>query len=130
MIWYFRCIWRYELRIDRKYKENFHLNFVSLLSWFSHRAAIPPILICPSLASVFGCGLIFGTGVLYGMMSLGKKYVQIDHAGFGLCVSYYHMSFFFVYKMGIITYMEMSRFVLNVFEHIYHLNCVIIIKLK
>lgn len=43
----------------------------------SNRAAIPPILINPGLASVFGCGLIFGTGVLYGMMSLGKKYVQI-----------------------------------------------------
>ncbi|KAL5291101.1 CACFD1 family protein [Megaselia abdita] len=35
--------------------------------------AIPPIVICPSLASLFGCGLVFGTGVLYGMMSLGKK---------------------------------------------------------
>lgn len=36
-------------------------------------AAIPPILIEPGLASIFGCGLVFGTGVLYGMMSLGKK---------------------------------------------------------
>jgi len=35
--------------------------------------AVPPIVIFPSLASVFGCGLIFGTGVLYGMMSVGKK---------------------------------------------------------
>ncbi|XP_055314080.1 calcium channel flower isoform X1 [Sitodiplosis mosellana] len=36
-------------------------------------AAIPPVLLEPGLASIFGCGLIFATGVLYGMMSLGKK---------------------------------------------------------
>ncbi|XP_026481058.1 calcium channel flower isoform X1 [Ctenocephalides felis] len=35
--------------------------------------AIPPIIMCPSLASIFGSGLIFATGVIYGMMSLGKK---------------------------------------------------------
>lgn len=39
------------------------------------RAAIPPVLLEPGLASIFGCGLVFATGVLYGMMSLGKKYV-------------------------------------------------------
>ncbi|KAL5291100.1 CACFD1 family protein [Megaselia abdita] len=42
--------------------------------------AIPPIVICPSLASLFGCGLVFGTGVLYGMMSLGKKGSREDMA--------------------------------------------------
>ncbi|XP_055701929.1 calcium channel flower isoform X1 [Phlebotomus papatasi] len=35
--------------------------------------AIPPVALCPGLGSIFACGLIFGTGVLYGMMSLGKK---------------------------------------------------------
>ncbi|XP_031640267.1 calcium channel flower isoform X3 [Contarinia nasturtii] len=36
-------------------------------------AAIPPVILEPGLASIFGCGLIFATGILYGMMSLGKK---------------------------------------------------------
>ncbi|KAJ6643232.1 Calcium channel flower, partial [Pseudolycoriella hygida] len=35
--------------------------------------AIVPIIIKFGLASVFACGLVFLTGVLYGMMSLGKK---------------------------------------------------------
>lgn len=37
------------------------------------RIAIPPIIMCFSLGSVFGSGLIFATGVIYGMMALGKK---------------------------------------------------------
>ncbi|XP_053680323.1 calcium channel flower isoform X2 [Anopheles nili] len=35
--------------------------------------AIPPVILCFGLGSLFGCGLIFLTGMLYGMMSLGKK---------------------------------------------------------
>ncbi|CAB3372083.1 Hypothetical predicted protein [Cloeon dipterum] len=35
--------------------------------------AIPGILFCFGLGSLFGSGLIFATGVMYGMMGLGKK---------------------------------------------------------
>ncbi|XP_077300107.1 calcium channel flower [Arctopsyche grandis] len=35
--------------------------------------SIPPILLCFGMSSLFGSGLIFATGVVYGMMSLGKK---------------------------------------------------------
>ncbi|XP_049546194.1 calcium channel flower isoform X1 [Anopheles darlingi] len=35
--------------------------------------AIPPVIMCLGLGSLFGCGLIFVTGMLYGMMALGKK---------------------------------------------------------
>lgn len=35
--------------------------------------AIPPVILCPGLGSIFGCGLIFATGMVYGMMALGKK---------------------------------------------------------
>ncbi|XP_035788990.1 calcium channel flower-like isoform X1 [Anopheles albimanus] len=35
--------------------------------------AIPPVIMCFGLGSLFGCGLIFVTGMLYGMMALGKK---------------------------------------------------------
>ncbi|XP_053668378.1 calcium channel flower [Anopheles marshallii] len=35
--------------------------------------AIPPVILCLGLGSLFGCGLIFVTGMLYGMMALGKK---------------------------------------------------------
>ncbi|KAH8242463.1 hypothetical protein KR200_005200, partial [Drosophila serrata] len=35
--------------------------------------ATPPIFMCFGLASLFGSGLIFATGVVYGMMALGKK---------------------------------------------------------
>uniref|UniRef100_A0A0K8TQQ4 Calcium channel flower n=1 Tax=Tabanus bromius TaxID=304241 RepID=A0A0K8TQQ4_TABBR len=35
--------------------------------------SIIPLIIYFGLATIFACGLIFGTGVLYGMMSLGKK---------------------------------------------------------
>ncbi|KAL7731349.1 hypothetical protein ACLKA6_000467 [Drosophila palustris] len=33
----------------------------------------PPIFMCFGLASLFGSGLIFATGAVYGMMALGKK---------------------------------------------------------
>ncbi|XP_053954928.1 calcium channel flower [Anastrepha ludens] len=35
--------------------------------------ALPPIILCPGLSSIFACGLVFGTGVIYGLMGLGKK---------------------------------------------------------
>ncbi|XP_055625600.1 calcium channel flower isoform X1 [Toxorhynchites rutilus septentrionalis] len=35
--------------------------------------AIPPVILCFGLGSLFGCGLIFCTGMIYGMMALGKK---------------------------------------------------------
>ncbi|XP_031776991.1 calcium channel flower isoform X1 [Nasonia vitripennis] len=35
--------------------------------------AIPPFLLCIGATSFFGSGLIFATGVVYGMMSIGKK---------------------------------------------------------
>ncbi|RZF33952.1 hypothetical protein LSTR_LSTR010435 [Laodelphax striatellus] len=35
--------------------------------------ALPPFIFCIGLASFFGSGLIFLTGVIYGMMALGKK---------------------------------------------------------
>ncbi|XP_055383735.1 calcium channel flower isoform X1 [Condylostylus longicornis] len=42
--------------------------------------AIPPVIFCPGLGSIFGCGLIFATGVVYGMMSIGKKGTREDMA--------------------------------------------------
>ncbi|KAH1014051.1 calcium channel flower isoform X1 [Dendroctonus ponderosae] len=42
--------------------------------------AIPPIIIEPSVTIILGSGLIFGTGVLYGMMALGKKASREDMA--------------------------------------------------
>jgi hypothetical protein len=35
--------------------------------------SIPPVGLCFSFTRLIGCGLIFATGVLYGLMSLGKK---------------------------------------------------------
>lgn len=35
--------------------------------------SIPPVGLCFGLIRLFGCGLIFATGVLYGLMALGKK---------------------------------------------------------
>ncbi|KOX80744.1 Calcium channel flower [Melipona quadrifasciata] len=35
--------------------------------------AIPSVLLCFGLNSLFGSGLIFATGVIYGLMSLGRK---------------------------------------------------------
>ncbi|KAI4466121.1 hypothetical protein MML48_3g00014938 [Holotrichia oblita] len=35
--------------------------------------AIPAIILCPGISSIFGSGLIFTTGVIYGMMALGRK---------------------------------------------------------
>ncbi|XP_061395472.1 calcium channel flower isoform X1 [Musca vetustissima] len=36
-------------------------------------ASVIPVVICFSLGSLFPCALVFATGVIYGMMSLGKK---------------------------------------------------------
>ncbi|KAL1491014.1 hypothetical protein ABEB36_011675 [Hypothenemus hampei] len=35
--------------------------------------AIPPIIININFCTIFGSGLIFATGIIYGMMALGKK---------------------------------------------------------
>lgn len=35
--------------------------------------ALPAIILCPGLSTIFGSGLIFACGVLYGLMALGKK---------------------------------------------------------
>ncbi|XP_017789738.1 PREDICTED: calcium channel flower [Habropoda laboriosa] len=35
--------------------------------------ALPPVFLCFGVSSVFGSGLIFATGVIYGLMSLGRK---------------------------------------------------------
>ncbi|XP_049832257.1 calcium channel flower isoform X1 [Schistocerca gregaria] len=35
--------------------------------------ALPAIFLCPGLGSIFGSGLIFTTGVIYGLMALGRK---------------------------------------------------------
>ncbi|XP_068244757.1 calcium channel flower-like isoform X1 [Palaemon carinicauda] len=35
--------------------------------------SLPAIIMCPGLSTVFGSGLIFVTGVLYGLMALGRK---------------------------------------------------------
>lgn len=37
------------------------------------RIALPPVVLYISMGTLFGSGLIFATGVIYGMMSLGKK---------------------------------------------------------
>ncbi|PSN42799.1 Calcium channel flower [Blattella germanica] len=42
--------------------------------------AIPAIFMCPGLGSIFGSGLIFTTGVIYGLMALGKKGTRQDMA--------------------------------------------------
>ncbi|XP_069690579.1 calcium channel flower isoform X1 [Periplaneta americana] len=38
--------------------------------------ALPAIFLCPGLGSIFGSGLIFTTGVIYGLMALGRKATQ------------------------------------------------------
>lgn len=35
--------------------------------------ALPAVFLCPGMSSIFGSGLIFTTGIIYGLMSLGKK---------------------------------------------------------
>ncbi|XP_023167724.1 calcium channel flower isoform X2 [Drosophila hydei] len=42
--------------------------------------AVPPIFLCFGPASVFGSGMVFATGVVYGMMALGKKASREDMA--------------------------------------------------
>lgn len=54
-------------------KENHSIfNHLTIL-FLVYSIALPPVLIKPGLASIFACGLVFLTGSLYGMMSLGKK---------------------------------------------------------
>ncbi|XP_034192257.1 calcium channel flower isoform X2 [Osmia lignaria lignaria] len=43
--------------------------------------AIPPVFLCIKMSSIFGSGLIFATGVMYGLMSLGRKGTRPDPAG-------------------------------------------------
>ena len=43
--------------------------------FLSSSLSIPGIVMCQSVSIFFGSGLIFVTGVLYGMMALGKKSV-------------------------------------------------------
>ncbi|KAG7210686.1 hypothetical protein KM043_012190 [Ampulex compressa] len=35
--------------------------------------AIPPVFLCFGMSSVFGSGMIFATGIIYGLMALGRK---------------------------------------------------------
>lgn len=35
--------------------------------------AIAPFFVKPDAGQIFGSGLIFATGLIYGMMSIGKK---------------------------------------------------------
>uniref|UniRef100_A0A1B0FQ37 Calcium channel flower n=1 Tax=Glossina morsitans morsitans TaxID=37546 RepID=A0A1B0FQ37_GLOMM len=42
--------------------------------------ALLPVFLCFGLGSLFPCALVFGTGVLYGMMGLGKKASREDMA--------------------------------------------------
>ncbi|XP_011147831.1 calcium channel flower isoform X1 [Harpegnathos saltator] len=43
--------------------------------------ALPAVFLCPGMSSIFGSGLIFTTGIIYGLMSLGKKGSRPDPAG-------------------------------------------------
>lgn len=42
--------------------------------------ALPPVILCFGLGTLFGCGLVFVTGMIYGMMALGKKGSREDMA--------------------------------------------------
>ncbi|XP_023028991.1 calcium channel flower isoform X2 [Leptinotarsa decemlineata] len=42
--------------------------------------ALPPIIMSVGLSTIFGSGLIFTTGVIYGMMALGRKGSRDDMA--------------------------------------------------
>lgn len=62
-----------------------YFNYAKTLSDFADRRSfmqkaliyvglsIPPVGLCFGLLRLLGCGLIFATGVLYGLMALGKK---------------------------------------------------------
>ncbi|XP_076750042.1 calcium channel flower isoform X2 [Xylocopa sonorina] len=43
--------------------------------------AVPPVFLCLGVNSILGSGLIFATGVIYGLMSLGRKGTRPDPAG-------------------------------------------------
>ncbi|KAJ3632870.1 hypothetical protein MTP99_009853 [Tenebrio molitor] len=51
--------------VDRRPYWNRALGYVLL--------SIPPIILSAGLSTIFGSGLIFTTGVIYGMMALGRK---------------------------------------------------------
>ncbi|KAG7210687.1 hypothetical protein KM043_012190 [Ampulex compressa] len=42
--------------------------------------AIPPVFLCFGMSSVFGSGMIFATGIIYGLMALGRKGSRADPA--------------------------------------------------
>ncbi|XP_035722836.1 calcium channel flower-like isoform X1 [Vespa mandarinia] len=35
--------------------------------------ALPPVFLCPKIESILGSGFIFATGIIYGLMSVGRK---------------------------------------------------------
>ncbi|KAL2726625.1 calcium channel flower isoform X1 [Vespula squamosa] len=35
--------------------------------------ALPPVFLCPGINSILGSGFIFATGIIYGLMSIGRK---------------------------------------------------------
>ncbi|KAI4483295.1 hypothetical protein M0804_008350 [Polistes exclamans] len=43
--------------------------------------ALPPIFLCPGINSILGSGFIFATGIIYGLMSIGRKGTRPDPAG-------------------------------------------------
>lgn len=49
------------------------INALSMMDLCICRTSVVPILMCFSLSTVFGCGLVFVCGVLYGIMTVGKK---------------------------------------------------------
>lgn len=53
--------------------KNFSAYFFHCDIFLNFRLAIPPMAMCFSVSTIFGSGLIFATGVLYGLMGLGKK---------------------------------------------------------
>ncbi|KAH8380320.1 hypothetical protein KR009_009936, partial [Drosophila setifemur] len=64
----FVCIDKVNVIVDQVDTKPLYLRAVLYCS-----LAIPPIFMCFGLASLFGSGLIFATGVAYGMMALGTK---------------------------------------------------------
>ncbi|XP_043667895.1 calcium channel flower isoform X2 [Vespula pensylvanica] len=43
--------------------------------------ALPPVFLCPGINSILGSGFIFATGIIYGLMSIGRKGTRPDPAG-------------------------------------------------
>jgi len=44
------------------------------------RCSLLTFVICWGVSMLFGCGLIFASGVVYGIMGIGKKYVMQNNA--------------------------------------------------